>query len=79
MAKLGKYTTGMSCLYLKRLGDVDLQVLEQLVRESLTMPLPGADAFRKPSKPRPSAPNRSRPRAAKSASAASKSQARARS
>lgn len=34
MRKLGKHTTGKSCLYLKRLSDVDLTVLEELVRES---------------------------------------------
>jgi len=34
MAKLGKYTTGKSCLYIKRLADVDLAVLERLIRES---------------------------------------------
>lgn len=34
MAKLGKYKTGKSCLYIKRLEDVDLAVLETLVRES---------------------------------------------
>ncbi|HAX43450.1 MAG TPA: DUF1801 domain-containing protein [Bryobacteraceae bacterium] len=35
MAKLGKYKTGKSCLYLKRLSDVDLGVLEELVRASV--------------------------------------------
>lgn len=35
MKKLGKYKTGVSCLYLKRLGDVDLKVLEKLVKESV--------------------------------------------
>lgn len=30
-AKLGKHTTGKSCLYIKRLADVDLAVLEELV------------------------------------------------
>ncbi|MFN2315807.1 MAG: DUF1801 domain-containing protein [Gemmatimonadales bacterium] len=34
MAKLGKYTTGKSCLYIKRLSDVDLAVLEELIRAS---------------------------------------------
>lgn len=42
MARLGKYTTGVSCLYLKRLADVDQQVLKQLVADSLLTPLPGA-------------------------------------
>ena len=35
MAKLGKYTTGKSCLYVKRLSDIDLKVLKQLVTESV--------------------------------------------
>lgn len=35
MARLGKHKTGKSCLYLKRLADVDMAVLEQLVRESV--------------------------------------------
>ena len=34
MKKLGKYTTGKSCLYIKKLEDVDRKVLRQLVRES---------------------------------------------
>ena len=34
MAKLGKYTTGKSCLYVKRLSDVDLAVLKQLIARS---------------------------------------------
>ena len=29
--KLGKYRTGKSCLYIKRLDDVDLKVLEKLI------------------------------------------------
>jgi len=32
--RLGKYSTGSSCLYIKRLGDVDKKVLQELVRES---------------------------------------------
>lgn len=35
MKKLGSYRTGKSCLYIKRLADVDQDVLEQLVRESV--------------------------------------------
>lgn len=35
MARLGKFTTGKSCLYVKRLADVDMAVLEELARESL--------------------------------------------
>jgi len=35
MARLGRYTTGSSCLYLKRLADVDLAVLEELMVRSV--------------------------------------------
>lgn len=34
MEKLGKYKTGKSCLYVKKLEDVDTDVLKQLVRQS---------------------------------------------
>ncbi len=34
MNKLGKYKTGKSCLYIKRLDDIDRNVLEELVQES---------------------------------------------
>jgi hypothetical protein len=34
LAKLGKHTTTGYCIYIKRLSDVDLPVLEQIVRES---------------------------------------------
>ena len=35
MKKLGKYKTGKSCLYIKRLADVDERVLERLIDESV--------------------------------------------
>ncbi len=35
LAKLGKHTTGKSCLYVKRLSDVDQDVLRQLVERSV--------------------------------------------
>lgn len=35
MARLGKYKTGKSCLYIKRLADVDVQALEELVTRSV--------------------------------------------
>ena len=35
MAKLGKYKTGKSCLYIKRLADIDARVLEDLVVASV--------------------------------------------
>jgi Domain of unknown function (DU1801) len=35
LAKLGKHTTGKSCLYFKRLADIDVSVLAQLVADSV--------------------------------------------
>jgi hypothetical protein len=35
MASLGKHSTGKSCLYIKRLADVDTSVLEKLVTASV--------------------------------------------
>ena len=35
MKKLGKHSTGKSCLYIKRLSDVDEKVLARLVSESV--------------------------------------------
>lgn len=35
LKKLGKYTTGMGCLYIKKLDDVDRKVLKELVQESV--------------------------------------------
>ena len=35
LAKLGKYKTGKSCLYIKRLSDVDENVLERLIDDSV--------------------------------------------
>lgn len=35
LKRLGKYKTGKSCLYVKRLDDIDLSVLEELVGESV--------------------------------------------
>lgn len=34
MARLGKYKTGKSCLYIKKLSDVDQEVLKSLIQES---------------------------------------------
>jgi hypothetical protein len=34
LARLGKHSTGKSCLYVKRLADVDQDVLEEIVRKS---------------------------------------------
>lgn len=35
LKRLGKYTTGSSCLYIKRLSDIDLDVLRELVTISV--------------------------------------------
>ncbi len=40
MSKLGKYKTGKSCLYLKKLADVDLGVLRELVEQSVAKMAP---------------------------------------
>lgn len=37
MSKLGKHKTGKACLYIKRLSDVDVDVLRQLVVESVAV------------------------------------------
>jgi hypothetical protein len=34
LAQLGKHTTSRVCLYFKRLGDVQLPILEQIVQQS---------------------------------------------
>jgi len=41
LGKLGKHRTGKSCLYVKHLADLDLTVLEQLLRESVAFTLQG--------------------------------------
>ena len=35
MARLGKHTSSKSCLYIKKLADVDMKVLTELVKESV--------------------------------------------
>lgn len=35
MAKLGKHKTGKSCLYIKKLDDVELPVLKKLITKSV--------------------------------------------
>lgn len=35
LARLGKHTTGSSCLYIKKLQDIDLDVLRELVKASV--------------------------------------------
>jgi len=34
LAKLGKFKTSLVCLYVKRLEDIDLEVLKEMVRQS---------------------------------------------
>ncbi|MBT8306888.1 MAG: DUF1801 domain-containing protein [Maribacter sp.] len=36
MQKLGKYKTGKSCLYVKRISDIDMGVLTELIKDSFT-------------------------------------------
>jgi len=35
LSKLGKHKTGMGCLYFKRLSDVDENVLQELIKQSV--------------------------------------------
>ena len=35
MEKLGKFKTGKSCLYIKKMQDIDINILKELVAESL--------------------------------------------
>ena len=39
LAKLGKHKTGQSCLYIKRLSDINLKVLTELMAESVKLML----------------------------------------
>lgn len=34
MSKLGKYKTGKGCLYIKRLSEIDLEILEEMINKS---------------------------------------------
>ena len=36
LKRLGKYKTGKACLYIKKLADVDMQVLQEIVAKSVT-------------------------------------------
>jgi hypothetical protein len=38
MKKLGKYKTGVGCLYFNKLSDIDIKVLTQMLKESITHP-----------------------------------------
>ena len=35
LSKLGKHSTGKSCLYIKKIEDIEMDVLEELVRRSV--------------------------------------------
>lgn len=35
LARLGKHKTGKSCLYVNKLADIDMDVLEEMVKESV--------------------------------------------
>ena len=35
MKKLGKHKTGISCLYINTLEDIDMKVLKELIKESV--------------------------------------------
>lgn len=37
LTKLGKYTRGKSCLYIKRLSDVDLNVLDAMIQKACSL------------------------------------------
>jgi hypothetical protein len=37
MERLGKYKIGKSCLYIKKLSDIDLNILKELISRSLLM------------------------------------------
>ena len=36
LAKLGKHKTGKGCIYIKRLADIDLNVFEKLIKDSIS-------------------------------------------
>jgi hypothetical protein len=42
LARLGKHKTGKSCLYVKRLADIDLDVLRAILADSITRPVGAA-------------------------------------
>ena len=44
MSRLGKYKTGRSCLYINKLGDIDLATLRELIAQSVAHVKETADA-----------------------------------
>lgn len=45
LARLGKHSTGVGCLYIKTLADVDLSVLEELIRAAWSYTRPAGEAL----------------------------------
>ena len=43
LGKLGRFKAGTSCLYIKRLGDIRLPVLEELLAEALALQAKASD------------------------------------
>ena len=37
LGKLGKYKTGASCLYINKLEDINLEILEELIKQSVAL------------------------------------------
>ena len=35
LKKLGRHKTGKSCLYIKRLGDIDIKILEKMLKDNM--------------------------------------------
>ncbi|WP_060210105.1 DUF1801 domain-containing protein [Sporosarcina koreensis] len=36
LAKFGKHTTGKACVYINKVNDIDIDVLQQLIKQSIT-------------------------------------------
>ncbi len=52
LAKLGKHTVGSGCLYVKRLANLDMDVLKALITKAITH---GRSVYRDPASPAPAA------------------------
>ncbi|MHA6667648.1 hypothetical protein ACX3O0_02130 [Homoserinimonas sp. A447] len=46
LAKLGPHTTGLVCVYIKKLDDIDLAVLESIIEESYRTVTAGTFEYR---------------------------------
>jgi hypothetical protein len=74
LPSLGKHSTGKGCLYIKKLSDVHLPVLEKLVSASVRHKLkPSATATSAKTKPRSKSSSVARSKASSSKASASKS------